>query len=344
MTVNYRLNIFGFPGAPGQTQNLGLRDQRAAVEWVRDNIRAFGGDPSKITIAGQSSGGVSVDYWTYAYEKDPIVNGIIAPSGNAFSFPVNPAVASNWAAVVNATGCSTAADQIACMRSANWQDINKAAAAIKPGKSTSVLRSVPAFYPTPDEIIVFSNYTSRSENGQFAKVPTFGGNNNNEAGYYRIPAYKQGIIPTDAQVAQFHLESFTCPVAYQASNRRKHGVPAWIWRYFGDWDNTRLYNTSGAYHGSDLHMIFGASADVSGLPTVNDQRSLTQVMQRAWAEFSNDPWKGLTKMGWPEFDPGRDSLVVLGKENSPKPVFVKPSEFAAPCSTVTLGALGTVPP
>jgi carboxylesterase type B len=56
VTVNYRLNIFGFPGAPGETQNLGLRDQRAAVEWLRDNISGFGGDPEKITISGQSSG------------------------------------------------------------------------------------------------------------------------------------------------------------------------------------------------------------------------------------------------------------------------------------------------
>ena len=85
--VNYRLNIFGFPGVPREIQNLGLRDQRAAVEWLRDNISGFGGEPPKITLAGHSSGGVSVDYWAYVYKDDPIAHGIIAHSGNAFSFP-----------------------------------------------------------------------------------------------------------------------------------------------------------------------------------------------------------------------------------------------------------------
>ncbi|CRK23594.1 hypothetical protein BN1723_013044 [Verticillium longisporum] len=132
VTVNYRLNIFGFPGIPGQPQNLGLRDQRAAVEWIRDNIKRFGGDPTKITITGQSSGGVAVDYWTYAYRRDPIANGIIAPSGNAFSFPVNaPGVPQrNWETVVSAVGCSSAADVLACMRAADWQAIRTAAAAL----------------------------------------------------------------------------------------------------------------------------------------------------------------------------------------------------------------------
>ncbi|KAI7224348.1 hypothetical protein KC330_g9270, partial [Hortaea werneckii] len=90
VTVNYRLNIFGFPGAPDNVDNLGFRDQRFAGEWVRDNIAAFGGDASKITIFGQSSGGVAVDYWAFAYTEDPIVSGLISHSGNALSFPMNP--------------------------------------------------------------------------------------------------------------------------------------------------------------------------------------------------------------------------------------------------------------
>lgn len=52
---SYRLGLFGFPGIPGVDgleQNAGLLDQRVAVEWVRDNIAAFGGDPKRITIFG----------------------------------------------------------------------------------------------------------------------------------------------------------------------------------------------------------------------------------------------------------------------------------------------------
>lgn len=54
---SYRVNVFGFPGLPGMDQNLGLLDQRLAVEWVQKNIAGFGGDPTRITIFGQSAGG-----------------------------------------------------------------------------------------------------------------------------------------------------------------------------------------------------------------------------------------------------------------------------------------------
>ncbi|KAF5268941.1 hypothetical protein FOXYS1_153 [Fusarium oxysporum] len=343
ITVNYRINIFGFPGAASETQNLGLRDQRAAVEWIRDNIWRFGGNPSKITIAGQSSGGVAVDYWTYAYQKDPIVNGIIAPSGNAFSFPVNAKSVQekNWNSVVSTVGCSDADDVMACMRKADWEDIKAAAAAIKPASSSSVLRSIPPFYPKPDGEIVFSDYVSLTKAGSFAKVPILFGHNNNEDGYYRIPAYGNGVTPTDAQVKSFLLESFTCPVSYQAKARRDHGVAAWAYRYLADWDNTRLFPTSGAYHGVDLHMIFGASGDVSGIAPTADQKKLTKIMQHAWFSFSDSPSTGLSQLGWPKFDPSRNTLIELGKGTKPQVNFVKPSVYDAPCSTVTMGALST---
>jgi cholinesterase len=54
VSLNYRTNVFGFPGLPGtdSAQNAGLLDQRLAIEWVRDNIEAFGGDKDRITIFG----------------------------------------------------------------------------------------------------------------------------------------------------------------------------------------------------------------------------------------------------------------------------------------------------
>ncbi|WP_285746594.1 carboxylesterase family protein [Lentzea sp. NBRC 105346] len=60
VTFNYRVGIEGFVQIPGAPANRGLLDQVAALEWVRDNIRAFGGDPDRVTIFGQSAGGGSV--------------------------------------------------------------------------------------------------------------------------------------------------------------------------------------------------------------------------------------------------------------------------------------------
>lgn len=172
VTLNYRLNIFGFPGAPGGTQNLGLRDQRLAVEWVRDNIGSFGGNASQITIFGQSSGGVAVDYWSYAYPLDPIVSGMISHSGNAFSFPLNSpnVTTSNWYNVSEQLGCGSCGDTISCMRQKNWTDVEAASAKLPSTSGGSPVRSVPPFYPSVDDEIVFSDYVSLSEQGKFAKV------------------------------------------------------------------------------------------------------------------------------------------------------------------------------
>jgi len=60
VTFNYRLGIEGFAQIEGAPANRGLLDQVAALEWVRDNIRAFGGDPDKVTVFGESAGGASV--------------------------------------------------------------------------------------------------------------------------------------------------------------------------------------------------------------------------------------------------------------------------------------------
>lgn len=54
MGESYRLNIFGFAAVPGlEDYNVGILDQRMALEWTRDNIAAFGGDPSRITVFGK---------------------------------------------------------------------------------------------------------------------------------------------------------------------------------------------------------------------------------------------------------------------------------------------------
>lgn len=60
VTINYRLGVEGFLDTGDEHTNVGLRDQIAALEWVRDNIAAFGGDPAQVTIAGESAGAISV--------------------------------------------------------------------------------------------------------------------------------------------------------------------------------------------------------------------------------------------------------------------------------------------
>lgn len=173
MTVKYRTNIFGFPGAPGLPyQNLGLRDMRLAVEWIRDNIVAFGGDYSRISIMGQSAGAVAIDYWSYSYVNDPIASGLISDSGNAFSFGLlKPNVTlANWYNVSATLGCGSTGDTVACMRTKNWTDIKAAVAKVRPSASDSLLRTTPPFYPVVDNETVFGDYLERAQAGRFARI------------------------------------------------------------------------------------------------------------------------------------------------------------------------------
>ncbi|KAG6882999.1 hypothetical protein C0993_008346, partial [Termitomyces sp. T159_Od127] len=87
VSFNYRLNIFGFPNAPqlmnstSQSQNFGLLDLDAAIQWVYDNIAAFGGDPNRIVLCGESAGGIAIDAYALANTQDTRVKGFIEESG-----------------------------------------------------------------------------------------------------------------------------------------------------------------------------------------------------------------------------------------------------------------------
>lgn len=97
VTINYRLNIFGFFAHPELSKeasykgsgNYGLLDQNAALKWVQKNIAAFGGDPSKVTIAGESAGSISVT----AQMASPLSKGLIAGAIGESGASINPTLA-----------------------------------------------------------------------------------------------------------------------------------------------------------------------------------------------------------------------------------------------------------
>ncbi|TKA80671.1 hypothetical protein B0A49_01620 [Cryomyces minteri] len=334
VTINQRVNIFGYSGAPGEPQNVGLLDQRLAVEWVRDNIIGFGGDPKRITIFGQSAGGASVDYYSYAWTKDPIVAGLISHSGTALSFNPNmPNMsATYWYKVSSLLGCGTSGNVLGCMRSKNTTDILHAIALVPPAPSQAL--SQPVFHPTVDNKTVFGDYAALSSNGSFAKLPYLAGNLDYEAGFYKLSAYAANKTLTPAQWDSFNLAGFTCPTGVEAANRVKYGVPTWRYRYFGDWPNLRLYPGSGAYHGSELEMVFGTAVDVSGAPNTGAENATSRYMMKAWAAFARSPADGLEDFGWPRYDPQSQTLVRLAFNNEISASFVDPIVYDAPCPSV----------
>jgi para-nitrobenzyl esterase len=97
LTVNYRLGIFGFMAHPELTKesahhasgNYGLLDQYAALKWVKENIAAFGGDPSRVTIAGESAGSIAV----FAQMASPLSKNLIAGAIGESGAMINPTLA-----------------------------------------------------------------------------------------------------------------------------------------------------------------------------------------------------------------------------------------------------------
>lgn len=346
MTPNYRLGIFGFSGAPGLAQNAALRDHRSAVEWARDNIASFGGDPSRITIFGQSAGGAAVDYSAFAWKDDPIVAGLISQSGTALSFnPNTKAYAQSiFFNVSQSIGCGgadeDAATVVSCVRQANASVILAASARV-PALPTLALAQA-TFHPTIDDELVFSDYEARARNGSFARIPYLLGNTDFESGWYKLSAYAAKVNLSEPQWGLFNQRAFTCPTGAQARYRTQQLVPTWRYRYHGEWDNLRLYNStdglgprgSGAYHGSDVEMVFGTGRDVSLVQNSEQEDAVSAYMMGAWASFARDPARGLLDRGWPRYDPAGDTLVQLALNGGSEVRFADPGVFDGPCPEV----------
>lgn len=211
VAINYRVNIFGFPGAAalgGKHLNPGLEDQRKAVEWLYDNIHAFGGDPNQLTLFGQSAGGSSVDKCYYAYPDNPLIQGCIPQSGMADSGigPASTEVGSNFSYVASQLGCSQsdASAQFSCLQQvpANTiiQFLNKYNATQNGGRSLS-------FTPQADNLTSFADYEALRQAGRFARKPSIISQVNDEG---------SSLLPyngPDKPPSQTAIDAFTCNFA-----------------------------------------------------------------------------------------------------------------------------------
>jgi carboxylesterase type B len=170
------------------------------------------------------------------------------------------------------------------------------------------------FGPSADNKVVFSDYKARAAEGRFIKRPYFTGNNNYEAGLFRVFGSISGLNITDIEWCLFNLEIFTCPAARAAAARALAGVPTYRYRYYGDFANMKLTTNpdSGAWHGSEIPVVWGTSADASGAANSDAETSVSNYLQGAWAAFAKDPESAFSKAPYkyPRFDAlGR--LMVL---------------------------------
>ncbi len=139
-----------------------------SVEWVQENIGAFGGDPTRIVLWGQSAGGGSVAMYPYAWVSNPIVSGLIADSGNTGSPMSHDTTHSNFTSLAGMVGCGdlTPSAEVACVRQVPAEKLEGALSSYAQSGQTPAL----SFTPAADEVIVFSNYTERLLDGHLAKT------------------------------------------------------------------------------------------------------------------------------------------------------------------------------
>ncbi|KAH8671726.1 Alpha/Beta hydrolase protein [Xylariales sp. PMI_506] len=218
VAVNYRIGGFGFLGgrqivADGSA-NLGLLDQRMGLEWVADNIAAFGGDPDAVTIWGESAGAISVFDQLALYDGDNTYNGrslfraAIMDSGSII--PAEPAdgiKAQNiFDTVVHAAGCSLEADsdKLACLRSVDYETFLNATNSVPIFLSYS--SPALSYMPRPDgNVLTASPYVLAKKN-LYAAVPIIIGDVEDEGTLFSV--FQANITTTEDLVSYLNTVLF----------------------------------------------------------------------------------------------------------------------------------------
>ncbi|KAF3923558.1 Cholinesterase [Dactylellina cionopaga] len=186
VSLNYRLTAWGILASTSMSKagidNIGLRDQRLALHWVQENIAAFGGDPKKVTIGGDSAGGASVGIHTQAYggRDDKLFRAAIMDSGpGLFIGPYgNMAVLDvMYNTLVSAVGCTSAVDSLACLRQ------------VPSAQMSAAILAVDAQFPNQwqyhiDGDLIRERSSISLKRGRFVKVPILIGSTSDEGTYF----------------------------------------------------------------------------------------------------------------------------------------------------------------
>jgi para-nitrobenzyl esterase len=352
VTINYRLGALGFLSHPalasrpgGPSGKYGLMDQQAALRWVQNNIRAFGGSPDKVTIAGQSAGGLSVLFHLVAPSSRGLFQRAIVQSG-AFA-PTQLSLTDAEAfgqSVAAAAGCTNQTAR--CLRNLSVdQLVNNFPTAAIPG--------------VVDGKVLKESIGTALAAGRFARVPILNGSNHIEellfvaglgvavSGGRFVPLnpreitdanYQQQIKSTlgvsddraSAIVAEYPTSlypnatvafsalvgdaNFAC-AALRANEWTSARVPTFSYEFADDAAPPRYAPIPAATHGSELAYLFDLPNAPSQAPLSADQQHLAASMRAAWASFAATGNPSTANVAWPRFNnAGRGLLLV-----SPQP-------------------------
>jgi para-nitrobenzyl esterase len=316
VTINYRLGPIGFLALPGlsaesrdgSSGNYGIEDQQAALRWVRRNIAAFGGNPSDVTIFGESAGGLSVCDQLVSPRVANLFQRAITESGPCAARQATLAAAEAQSGTAAArVGCADPATQVACLRALPVATLLTSGGFSGPNVDGAVLPK-----QIPDAIAA----------GRFNRVPVMEGTNHDEdrlfvalqfdlAGHpvtaQQYPALVQALAGAHAAqvLARYPLSSFASPSlawatvvtdarfscgALLADGLLAAHVPTFAYE-FNDRSAPEFIVTDpvmplGAFHASEIPFVFQPAVAAAATFFTPAQLALSDQMIRYWISFA----------------------------------------------------------
>ncbi|MGO8816748.1 MAG: carboxylesterase/lipase family protein [Terriglobia bacterium] len=364
VTINYRLGILGFLALPELTcesghqasGNYGLLDQIAALRWVHENISHFGGDATRVTIAGQSAGGMSVHDLT----ASPLARGLfqraIVESGGSSigrgGIPLRPHSLAEAEAAGQKFAEAKGAKSLAELRAMSWQKLIEPV----PENASGSTGAPPGlrFAPIVDGYSLPAPFMEIIAQGNQNDVVTLTGANLGELGGLGPPAgpvpaetfrnrarEKYGDVAgeflklypaaTDEQVGMAQAQSArdqALVAMYLWARERSKTAKTKVYEYL--WDHTLPGPDAGrfgAFHTSEVPYVLN-TLYMSDRPFTEADRKIADMMSSYWANFaaSGDPnGKGLAR--WPSISE-KPEIMEVGDKTEPIPVAGSPEKFS----------------
>jgi len=329
VSINYRLGVDGFALLPDAPANRGLLDQIAALEWVHDNIAAFGGDPARITVFGESAGAMSVTTLLSLPKASGLFGGAIAQSG-AVQAAADPADAALVTAELGralgrpATAADLADVPLPALITAQASVRDALAADPDPARfGASVVASLMAFIPVVDGDLIAAHPLAAIAAGAGAGVPLLIGTNADEYRLFLVPSGMAAMVtdellagiadrvgatgqvldlyranrpaasPGDLLAALLTDRFFRQPAIAVAQARAAGPAPTYFYEFA--WPSPGL----GAAHAVEIPFVFD-NLSAGGVELISGPaapQALADEMHAAWIRFAStgDP-------GWPAFD------------------------------------------
>jgi len=335
VTLNYRLDRFGRFGHPALTRaqageglaNYGIMDQIAALQWVHDNIAAFGGNPRQVTIFGYSAGGVSVNYLMVAPSAGGLFQGAISESGGV------AVDASAHLREASGRFKSLESDGLAFAASFGIADDDEAPAKLRALSVAQVLAYPQKDFsmnPVVDGKVIPDDLGRMFREGRQHPVPYIGGANSWEASLiqgFNLPmaAIMPGVTPDEARKVYGPLDDntlkdiyfgdmlFLAPAWTLAADMTVVKIPAWLY-YYSYVDDDQRGKVPGAAHGEEVSHLFRRSLRPNRTLSPHDLE-VSVPLRRYWINFARtgNP-NGQDVPDWKPFTRATPYTMELGEK------------------------------